>query len=196
MEIESIREYFDGSAAALARFGRDGAEAVRAVGTALIACFDAGGSVLICGNGGSASQAQHFAAELVNKLRTYRQPLPALALCADAAVMTSIANDLEYRDVFARQVAALARPGDVLWCLSTSGASENCLCAATTARERGATVVGFCGAAGSRLDAAADLSLTVAETDTARIQEVHLCAGHVVCAIVEAHFVRAGQAAG
>lgn len=195
MEIESIRESFEGSAAALARFGRDGAASVHAVAAALIACFEAGGTVLICGNGGSASQAQHFAAELVNKLRTYRRPLPALALNVDGAVMTSIANDLDYRDVFARQVAALARPGDVLWCLSTSGASENCLRAVGAAREQGATVVGFCGAAGSRLDAAADLALTVPETDTARIQEVHLCAGHVVCAIVEAHFARAGQAA-
>jgi D-sedoheptulose 7-phosphate isomerase len=145
-----------------------------------------GGNLLLtCGNGGSATDAQHLAEELVGRYRSNRRPLPAIALTADSAALTCIANDFGYDDVFARQVEALARPGDLLLCFSTSGNSPNILAALRAARARGAGSVALLGKDGGAARELADLPLVVAHSDTARIQEAHLQVLHYICEVVE-----------
>jgi D-sedoheptulose 7-phosphate isomerase len=160
----------------------------------LASCFEQGGKLLICGNGGSAADAQHFAAEFMNRFRIDRRPWPAIALSTDTSVLTSIANDAAYDDVFARQVEALGRPGDVLIGLSTSGRSANVLAALGVARSRGLVTVGFTGEAGSEsMSGACDVVLAVPSNDTARIQECHEFVYHVVAGMVEAQLHRAAD---
>jgi D-inositol-3-phosphate glycosyltransferase len=144
-----------------------------------------GATVFVCGNGGSAAESQHLAAELVGRFRRDRCGLRAIALTTDTAVLTAWANDASFDDVFARQVSALGRAGDVLVALSTSGRSRNVLAAARAARERGMTVVALGGLDGGALSAVADLSLRVPSTDTQRIQEAHLVLVHVLAGLVE-----------
>jgi len=162
---------------------------IEAIARELIACFEGGHKVLLFGNGGSASQAQHFAAELVNKLSVYRRALPAIALTTDTSLLTSISNDLDFGQVFARQIEALGSRGDVAWALSTSGTSVNVLKAAEQAGRAGMRIVCFIGPEGSPLARLGDVVLSVPATNTARIQELHLCAGHVICELVERHFL-------
>jgi D-sedoheptulose 7-phosphate isomerase len=152
----------------------------------LVSCFRVGGKLLICGNGGSAADAQHFAAEFMNRMRFDRRPWPAIALTTDTSVLTSIANDSDYEQVFARQVDALGHPGDALIALSTSGASANVLAALEAARRRGMATVGFTGEAGADpMRPFCDLVLVVPSRDTARIQECHEFVYHVVAEQVE-----------
>jgi D-sedoheptulose 7-phosphate isomerase len=160
----------------------------------LASCFEQGGKLLICGNGGSAADAQHFAAEFMNRFRIDRQPWPAIALSTDTSVLTSIANDAAYSDVFARQVHALGRPGDVLIGLSTRGRSANVLTALRAARERGLVTIGFTGEAGSEpMAGTCDLLLVAPSNETARIQECHEFVYHVVAGMVEAQLHRAAN---
>jgi D-sedoheptulose 7-phosphate isomerase len=136
----------------------------------------AGGTCLAFGNGGSAADAQHFVAELVGHFRSPRPALAAIALVTDPAVLTSVANDLGYDEVFARQVEALARPGDVVLAISTSGRSPNVVKAASAARGRGCTVIGLTAGGGGALATECDVVIDVPSTDTQRVQEVHgLC---------------------
>lgn len=152
----------------------------------LSSCFAQGGKLLICGNGGSAADAQHFAAEFMNRFRIDRQPWPAIALSTDTSVITSIANDSAYEQVFARQVEALGRPRDVLIGLSTSGGSANVLAALRVGRERGLVTIGFTGDSGSKpMGPACDILLAVPSDETARIQECHEFVYHVVAGMVE-----------
>jgi D-sedoheptulose 7-phosphate isomerase len=154
-------------------------------------CFEQGGKLLICGNGGSAADAQHFAAEFMNRFRIDRQPWPAIALSTDTSVLTSIANDASYDEVFARQVEALGRPGDVLIALTTSGSSANVLAALNMARRQGLVTVGFTGDAGAeRMNADCDLLLAVPSRETARIQECHEFVYHFIAGAVEAELAR------
>jgi D-sedoheptulose 7-phosphate isomerase len=155
----------------------------------MIDCFERGGKLLIFGNGGSAAHAQHFAAELVNKLSTYRKPLPAIAINTDSSILTSIGNDLSFDDIFSRQFEALGNKGDVAWCLTTSGTSPNLIKACKKAREMGIFTIAFSGRDGGDIARTTDLCLTVPLHNTARIQEVHLCAGHAICALIEEHFL-------
>jgi D-sedoheptulose 7-phosphate isomerase len=149
-------------------------------------CFTQGGKLLICGNGGSAADAQHFAAEFVNHLRFDHQALPAIALTTDTSVLTSIANDREYEQVFARQVNAIGAAGDVLIAISTSGASPNVLAALAAGRQRGLVTIGFTGQLGTaRMLPECDLLLAVASRETERIQECHEFAYHVIAGMVE-----------
>jgi D-sedoheptulose 7-phosphate isomerase len=141
--------------------------------------------VLLFGNGGSASDAQHVAAELVGRFARERAPLPAIALTTDTSALTAIANDYGFEEVFARQVRALGRPGDVAVAISTSGNSPNVLRGAEAAREMGMTVVALTGAGGGALAAASDLCVNVPSDDTPRIQECHLTVEHVLCEAVE-----------
>jgi D-sedoheptulose 7-phosphate isomerase len=140
---------------------------------------------LVCGNGGSAAEAQHLVAELVGRFRRERDAWPALALTADAAVVTAIANDYGFDEVFARQVAAFGRAGDILVAFSTSGESPNVVNAAALARERGLRVVALTGRAPSRLGALADAEIAVPAAETALVQEVHAVLVHILCEIVE-----------
>ncbi|MCL6594763.1 MAG: SIS domain-containing protein [Firmicutes bacterium] len=149
------------------------------------ATLAAGGKVVLFGNGGSAADAQHIAAELVVRLRRDRPGLPALALTANPSVLTAAANDYGFEHIFARQVEALVQPGDVLVALSTSGASLNVLRGAEVGRARGAFVVALTGETGGALAERADLLLNVPSRDSQRIQEAHITIGHIVCGLIE-----------
>jgi D-sedoheptulose 7-phosphate isomerase len=152
-----------------------------------------GGHLLLtCGNGGSATDAQHLAEELIARYRSNRRALPAIALTADSAVMTCIGNDFGYEQVFARQVEALAGPGDLVLCFSTSGNSPNIVAALQAARARGAGSIALLGKDGGAARGLADLALVVASDDTARIQEAHLQVLHYICEVVEAAVARDG----
>jgi len=152
-------------------------------------CLRDGGKVMACGNGGSAADSQHFAAELLNRFEKERPPLAAIALTTDTSTLTSIANDYRYEDVFAKQVQALGRRGDVLLAISTSGNSPNVITAIRAAHERGVTVVALTGRSGGNIAAllgADDIHLCVPAERTARIQEVHLLAIHCLCDGIDA----------
>ena len=146
----------------------------------------AGGKVMFAGNGGSAADAQHWAGELVSRFYYDRPGLAAIALTTDSSILTAIGNDYGYDYVFARQVEALGRTGDVLVAISTSGNSPNIIRAAEAARARGVAVVGFTGEGGGKLAPLSDICFRVPSTETPRIQEGHEFIGHLLCALVEA----------
>ena len=139
------------------------------------------GTLLFCGNGGSAADAQHLAAEYVVRFRRNRGPLRALALTTDTSILTAGANDFGFEDVFARQVEALGRDGDLLFLHSTSGESENLIRAAGAARNRGVRTVALLAKGGGRLEGCVDVALAVPTDSTARAQELHLAIGHTIC---------------
>jgi D-sedoheptulose 7-phosphate isomerase len=176
--LEEHRRTADAMAAGLAG-------EIEAVATRLIACYRSGGKMLVMGNGGSAADAQHFAAEMVGRYRRERRALPAIALTVDPSAVTAIANDYGYEEVFARQVRAHARPGDVVVGISTSGNSENICRAFTAAREASATTVALGGGEGGRMKALADLAILAPSAVTPRIQECHITVIHVLCDLVE-----------
>ena len=149
-----------------------------------------GGKLLVFGNGGSAADAQHFAGELLGRFRDTRRPLPAIALTTDPSVVTCIANDFSYDDLFARQVAALARPEDVVIGITTSGRSENVVRGLRAAQERGALVVAWTGADPGPAGEAATMVLAVPSATTARIQEIHTLAMHAICVTIDAWVAR------
>lgn len=185
-DLAIVDRGFDGLLGALLR-ARTAlrADIVRAADL-LLATFARGGKVLVCGNGGSAADAQHFAAELVGRfLRPGRAGLPVLALTSDGAVLTAWANDIGYADVFARQVQALGRPGDLVVAISTSGRSPNVLAALRAARKHGLATLALLGGTGGDARALADCALVVPVPDTPRIQEVHTLALHLICELVE-----------
>lgn len=146
-----------------------------------------GHRIFLCGNGGSAADAQHIAAELIGRFVNDRRALPAIALTTDTSALTAIGNDYGYDEVFSRQVEGLCREGDVLIAISTSGNSGNVLKAIDTAHRAGASVIGLSGKSGGALDAKCDVSLVVPSDVTARIQEMHIVIGHLICALVEEH---------
>lgn len=147
--------------------------------------FARGGRLYIFGNGGSAADAQHLAAEFVNRFLIDRPPLPAMALTTDTSVLTSIANDFSYNDVFTKQIKAMGRPGDIAWGLSTSGRSANVLSALNTARACGLKTVAMTGANSADVKPLVDLVIDVRSTVTPRIQEVHIALGHTICDLVD-----------
>ena len=144
-----------------------------------------GGTLFFCGNGGSAADAQHMATEYVVRYMRNRRAYPAIALTTDTSLLTAAGNDLGFEQVFARQVEALARPGDLLVIHSTSGNSPNVLRAAEAARERGVAVLAFSARDGGALRALADHSVVIPTTRTDRAQELHLCIEHIICDLVE-----------
>ena len=179
----------------------------------IISAFAGGGKLLVCGNGGSAADADHIVGELMKSFLLRRRPtkeelaalaaqgengeylaerlergLPAISLCAHAALMTAVANDTAADTIFAQQVMALGREGDVLLTLSTSGNSCSCVLAATAAKARGLTVIALTGAGGGRLGGIADVTVAVPEKETYKVQELHLPIYHALCAAVEARF--------
>ena len=158
---------------------------IAASATAVTDALRAGNKVLLCGNGGSAADAQHIAAELAGRLRLERGGLPAIALTVNPSVMTALANDYGYDMVFARQVEALGREGDVLVGISTSGRSANVVRALETARSAGLVTVGLVGRDTEQMEGLCDHLIAVPVQDTQRIQEIHIAAGHAMCEIVE-----------
>jgi phosphoheptose isomerase len=155
----------------------------------------AGKKVLLCGNGGSAADAQHIAAELVGRYVLERRPLAAIALTTDTSALTAIANDYGYEHVFARQVDALGAPGDVLVAITTSGTSKNVVAAVRAARRLGMTVIGLTGGGGAGFVASCDAGVAVPSTVTARVQECHIAIGHVWCEAIDEAFVPASSTA-
>jgi D-sedoheptulose 7-phosphate isomerase len=151
----------------------------------MTAAINNGGKVMFCGNGGSAADSQHIAAELVGKFLKKRGALPAIALTTNTSILTAIANDFSYDDVFARQVEALANAYDVLVGISTSGRSKNVIAAARVARAKGCRTVGMTGSSGGDLANSVDICIKVPSENTQRIQECHIMAGHILCGLVE-----------
>jgi D-sedoheptulose 7-phosphate isomerase len=167
-------------------------EATAAAAARLVATLRAGGRLLLCGNGGSAADAQHWAGELVSRFLRDRPGLAAIALTTDSSILTAIGNDYGYARVFARQVEALGRPGDLLFALSTSGRSPNILAALGAARAGGLATVGFTGAQGGEMGPLCDILIRVPSDSTPRIQEGHAVLGHAICAMAEAALFPAG----
>lgn len=159
---------------------------------AILACVTSGGKVLICGNGGSAADAQHFAAEFVGRYERERPELAAIALTTDTSIITAIANDYDFNVIFSRQVRALGQPGDVLIGISTSGNSGNVLAAIEAAHERDMVVIGLTGRGGGKMTHAikdTDVHICVPHERTARVQEVHLLTLHCICDAVDAQLL-------
>jgi phosphoheptose isomerase len=175
IEGAELRRDFAGSCAPL----------VEQAAAAMEECLRDGHRVLVVGNGGSAADAQHLAAELIGRFGKERAPLPAIALTTDTSVLTAIGNDYGFDEVFARQVQALAQPGDVLLALSTSGGSLNVINAVHAARSARAATVALTGEDGSELASSVDVGIVVPSTDTARIQEIHIAVVHILCELIE-----------
>lgn len=172
----------------ITEFEADGTETVAAAAEAIIKSLKENGRVYICGNGGSAADAQHIASEFVGRFERERMGLAAVALTVDTSVVTSISNDYGYENVYAKQVEALVREGDILWAISTSGASANVIAAAESAKKKGACVLAFTGKANSKLEQTADICFCANNKSTARSQEIHQVAYHIICDIVEQSF--------
>ncbi len=163
------------------------------IAAALTTCIQDGGCIYICGNGGSAADAQHIAGELVGRFQMERRALPAIALSTDTSVITAMANDYSYDDIFARQVEALVNARDLLWAFSTSGRSANVMKAVTMAQSKGARTVAFTGRSGSPLEAQCDLCLVAGSPSSARSQEIHQLAYHILCGLVEQNCCQAQE---
>src|SRR5215216_501809 len=161
------------------------ARAAEQAAAAIAACYERGGKVLACGNGGSATEAQHLVAELVGKFERDRASLPALALHANPAALTAVANDYGYDNTFAHQVEALGAPDDVLIAISTSGDSENAIRAVLAAKAKGLATIGYLGGDGGRLGGLVDLPVVLEASDTATVQAGHLVLTHTICGLVE-----------
>jgi D-sedoheptulose 7-phosphate isomerase len=185
IDRQEIQERLHRTAAAFAAFADRHAADLAAAAQLVLATYRAGGKVLIFGNGGSAAEAQHIAAELVCRMCFDRPPLAAVALTSDSSVVTSISNDYDFRAVFAKQVLALGRPGDLAWGLSTSGRSPNVIAALEAAGERKMQRLALAGAPGTPIGEVAELCLWVEAESTAIIQEIHLACAHIICAAVE-----------
>jgi D-sedoheptulose 7-phosphate isomerase len=184
---ERARGYLRTSAELLLRVEADCVDGVAAAAVRLVASFRADGKLMICGNGGSAADAQHLATEFVSTLTLDhpRPSIPALALTTDTSLLTAVANDFGVEDVFARQVESLGRPDDVLLCISTSGNSANVLRAAERARAGGLVVIGLTGQGGGKLAPLSDVAILVPSTVTAHIQESHLAIEQLIALLVE-----------
>jgi D-sedoheptulose 7-phosphate isomerase len=169
---------------------------VAEVAEALIRCLVEGHKLLVCGNGGSAADAQHFAAEMLNRFEAERPGLPAIALTTDSSTLTSIANDYQFSDVFARQVRALGQSGDVILCITTSGGSANIVSAIEAAHDRDMPVVllsGRDGGAAAVALAQGDLEIRVPSDSTARTQEVHILVLHCLCDLIDRSLLGEGE---
>jgi len=147
--------------------------------------FERGNKLLICGNGGSAADSQHFAAELVGRFEKEKQPLPAISLTTDTSILTAVANDYGYDDVFAKQVKAIGEKGDILFAISTSGNSPNVLKAVEFAKEIGMKSVSLTGKDGGKIARISDIDINIPVFSTARVQEAHITVIHIICKIVE-----------
>jgi D-sedoheptulose 7-phosphate isomerase len=158
---------------------------IQAAADAVVGCLRAGKKLLLCGNGGSAADAQHIAAEMTVKMKQVRSPLAAIALTTNTSLLTAQANDLGFETVFSRQIESLADPGDILVAISTSGNSSNILSAVESARGMGIKVIGLTGKGGGNLAPRCDIAILVPSDDVPRIQEAHIAIGHLICEYAE-----------
>ena len=180
-----VLKAFEESIRVKERFVKENIDGLLTAAQRLATCFAAGHKLLIFGNGGSAADAQHIAAEFVNRFTVERKPLPALALSTDTSILTSISNDYSFDEVFSKQIKALGRKDDIALGISTSGESKNVLVAVETARDLGLYTVGLTGCGGGELARRCDLALIVDSRTTPRIQETHITAGHILCELVD-----------
>jgi D-sedoheptulose 7-phosphate isomerase len=185
VSVEKIRASLGGLAGLATRVADEQAAAIAAIADRYEQTLRGGGTLFFAGNGGSAADAQHLATEYVVRYQTNRPAMRALALTTDTSLLTACANDMGFDEIFARQVDALAEPGDLLILHSTSGESPNVIRAAQSAKARGVAVVALIGRAGGPLKDLVDAALVVPSNDTARIQELHLAIEHIICDIVE-----------
>jgi D-sedoheptulose 7-phosphate isomerase len=169
-------------------------DTIQAITDRLITSFSQGNKLLLCGNGGSAADAQHVAAEFVGRFFCERAALPAIALNTNTSILTALGNDYEYDIIFARQVEAFARRGDIFAGITTSGNSPNIIKAAIKAKEKGCFTIGFTGKTGGTLKEHVDLCLCIDSTSTPRIQEAHILVWHIICELVEASVVKTATA--
>ena len=154
----------------------------------IINCFDKNGKLIFCGNGGSASDSQHLAAEFIGRYKLDRKPLPAIALNTDTSVLTALSNDLGYAKVFERQIEALANENDILFAISTSGKSKNVINAVNAAKRLKVFTICFTGAKNNKLSDLTDISINVPAEQVNHIQEMHIMVGHFICELVEKHY--------
>jgi D-sedoheptulose 7-phosphate isomerase len=183
--VEAIRRIFNETAAAHQRFAEHGADRIAAAADAIARALLSGHKVLSFGNGGSASDAEHLVAELVGRFEGERRALAGIALTADSSIVTAIANDYGYDQVFARQIEGLGVAGDVAFGISTSGRSKNVESALAVAKARGMVTIALTGRDGGRMGAESDLHLNVPDPSTPRIQEVHRTIMHAMCSAIE-----------
>ncbi|MBN2181347.1 MAG: SIS domain-containing protein [Sedimentisphaerales bacterium] len=169
-------------------FEASGIKTITTIVEAIINTLEKNGTIYICGNGGSAADAQHIAGEFVGRFSRERKALAAVALSTDTSILTSVANDYTFENIFVRQVEALTRDGDILWALSTSGSSANVIAAAKSAKEKNALIIAFTGKKNSVLEKIADICFCADNKSTARSQEIHQLAYHIICDLVEQHF--------
>lgn len=182
---ELIEKIFEESAQVKIKFAKENAEKIVEVVQLIAQAFRDGKKLLVFGNGGSATDASHIAAEFVNRFLMERPPLPAIALNTDVAVLTSISNDYDYSQVFSKQIAALGHEGDVVIGISTSGNSSNIIKAIEVAKKNALKTIIFTGGTGGKLAAMADYSFIVPTKHTPRIQETHITLGHAICQMVD-----------
>ncbi|ACX71924.1 phosphoheptose isomerase [Methanocaldococcus vulcanius M7] len=180
-----MKKYFEESANVKLKFIEENEEKLKKAIEVIYNALKNGNKILICGNGGSAADSQHFAAEIVGRFKLERKGLPAIALTTDTSILTAIGNDYGFDKIFERQVEALGKEGDVLVGISTSGNSENVIKAVNKAKEMGIYTIGLLGKGGGKLKDIVDLALIVPSNNTARIQECHLTIYHVICEEVE-----------
>jgi D-sedoheptulose 7-phosphate isomerase len=173
----------------LADFEKQAGKVLPAAAKLLIECLKKGGCIYLCGNGGSAADCQHIAAELVGRFRLGRKSLPAVALTTDTSALTAIGNDYGFEFVFSRQVDALVKKGDCLWAFSTSGTSKNVLAAVKLAKKKGAKVLAFTGRPDTPLEKLSNVCITL-DSLTSTAQEIHQLAYHILCNLVEEHFAK------
>ena len=182
---KKIFKAFEESIAVKEKFVKENAPLIAEVSRLIADAFSDGKKVLLFGNGGSACDASHIAAEFVNRFKRDRPGLPAISLNTDVAVLTSIANDYDYSEIFARQVKTLGEAGDIVIAISTSGSSKNILKAVDVAKKKGILTIAFTGQKGEKFAGKNDYSFIVPSEDTPRVQEVHITLAHVICQMVE-----------
>jgi len=180
-----IADIFDEMRDTQTRFIAEAAPVLIAISTEIAQCFMNGGKLLMFGNGGSAADAQHVVAEFVNRFKMERPPLPAIALTTDTSIITAIGNDYEFNDIFVKQVSALGNENDIVWGISTSGNSENVVRALREAARNDMKIIGFTGRDGGKMKGLCDLLFQSPSENTARIQEIHIAASHIICQLVD-----------
>ncbi|HAK89294.1 MAG: phosphoheptose isomerase [Nitrospirae bacterium GWC2_46_6] len=182
---KKILKAFEDSISVKSKFVKENASLIADVSRMIADAFNDGKKLIIFGNGGSACDASHIAAEFVNRFKKDRPGLPAIALNTDMAVLTSIANDYDYAEIFARQVKTLGEQGDIAIAISTSGGSKNILKAVDAAKKKGLKTIAFTGTKGDKFASKSDYAFVVPTDDTPRIQETHITLGHVLCQMIE-----------
>ncbi|MFH1942035.1 MAG: D-sedoheptulose 7-phosphate isomerase [bacterium] len=183
-----IREGLLASARVKSEMAESGVDSIRMAAERLIRSLKSGGKILLCGNGGSAADSQHIAAELIGRFGMERKAMPAIALTTDTSILTAVSNDYGYEEIFRRQVEALGKAGDVLVGISTSGRSKNVVLAMEKAKALGMTTVALAGSEEGPMTRVADVAIRIPASESARIQEGHIAVGHILCNLVEQHF--------